>query len=80
MMQKQEERHRDKYSTLQRYELHFTSIQRTSGVTYFAVRKTTQHTLPQLKLGPTIYTIGLPVCERAAFSSTKTNRNENGAV
>ena len=61
MMLKQEERHRDKRSTIQRYEFHSTSIQRTSGVTYFAVRKTTQHKLPQLKLGPTIYAIGTPV-------------------
>ena len=61
MVQKQEERHRAKQSTLQRYEFHFTSIQRTSSVIYFAVRKTTQHKLPQLKLGPTIDAIGLPV-------------------
>ena len=53
--------HRDKQSTLQRYEFHFTLIQRTSSVTYFAVRKTKQHKLPQLKLGPTIYAIGPPV-------------------
>ena len=43
MMQRQEERHRDEQSALQRYEFHFTSIQRTSSVTYFAVRKTTQN-------------------------------------
>ena len=49
MMLKQEERHREKQSTIQRYEFHFTSIQRTSSITYFAVRKTTQHKLPQLK-------------------------------
>ena len=61
MMLKQEERHREKQSTIQRYEFHFTSIQRTSSITYFAVRKTTQHKLPQLKLGPTIYAIGPPV-------------------
>ena len=35
MMQKQEERHRDEQPTLQRYEFHFTSVQRTSSVTYF---------------------------------------------
>ena len=57
MMLKQEERHREKQSTIKRYEFHFTSIQRTSRFTYFAVRKTTQHKLPQLKLGPTIYAI-----------------------
>ena len=67
MMQKQEERHRDKQSTLQRYEFHFTSIQRTSSVTYFAVRKKTQHKLPQLKLGPTICAIGLPVAHLVMF-------------
>ena len=61
MVQKQEERHRAKQSTLQRYEFYFTSIQRTSSVTYYAVRKITQHKLPQLKLGPSIYAIGLPV-------------------
>ena len=61
MMLKQEERHGEKQSTIQRYEFHFTSIQRTSSITYFAVRKTTQHKLPQLKLGPTIYAIGPPV-------------------
>ena len=61
MMQRQEERHRDKQSTLQRYEFQFTSIQRTSSFTYFSVRKTTQHKLPQLKLGPTMCAIGLPV-------------------
>ena len=61
MMLKQEERHRENRSTIQRYEFHFTSIQRTSRFTYFAVRKTTQHKLPQLKLGPTIYAIGPPV-------------------
>ena len=44
-----------------RYEIHFTGIQRTSSITYFAVRKTTLHKLPQLKLGPTIYGIGPPV-------------------
>ena len=49
MMLKQEERHREKQSTIQRYVFHFTSIQRTSSITYFAVRKTTQHKLPQLK-------------------------------
>ena len=69
MMQRQEERHRDKKSTLQRYEFHFTSIQRTSSVTYFAVRKTTQHKLPQLKLGPTIYAIGLPVLGLAVIEA-----------
>ena len=31
------------------------------SVTYFAVRKTTQHKLPQLKLGPTIYAFGPPL-------------------
>ena len=61
MMLKQEERPRDKQSTIQWYEFHFTSIQRTSSMNYFAVRKTTQHKLPQLKLGPTIYAIGPPV-------------------
>ena len=61
MMQRQEEKHRAKQSTLQRYEFHFTSIQRTNSVSYFAVRKTTQQKLPQFKLGPTIYAIGLPV-------------------
>ena len=70
MMQEQEERHRDKQSTLQRYEFHFTSVQRTSRVTYFAVRKTTQHELPQLKLGPTIYAIGLPVNKPEKSSTT----------
>ena len=60
MMLKQEERHRDKQSTIQRYEFHFTSIQRTSSLTYFTVRKTTQHKLSQLKLGPTIYAIEPP--------------------
>ena len=49
MMLKQEERHREKQSTIQRYEFHFTSIQRTNSITYFAVRKRTQHKLPQLK-------------------------------
>ena len=63
MMLKQEERHREKRSTIQRYEFHFTSIQRTSRFTYFAVRKTTQLKLPQLKLGPTIYAIGPPVVQ-----------------
>ena len=61
MMLKQEERLRDKQSTIKRYESHFTSIQRTSSIAYFAVRKTTQHKLPQLKLRPTIYAIGPPV-------------------
>ena len=61
MILKQEDRHRGKQSTIQRYEFHYTSIQRTSSVTYFAVRKTTQHELPQLKPGPTIYAIGPPV-------------------
>ena len=61
IMQKQEERHRAKQSTLQRYEFHFTSNQRTSSVTCFAVWKTTQNKLPQSKVGPTIYAIGLPV-------------------
>ena len=69
MMLKQEERQRDKQSTIQLYEFHFTSIQRTSSVTYFAVKKTTQHKLPQLKLGPTIHTIGPPV---ARFGMDKT--------
>ena len=61
MILKQEERHRDKQSTFQRYEFHFTSLQGISSVTYFAVSKTTQHKLPQLKQGPTIYAIGPPV-------------------
>ena len=61
MKKKQKERHRDEQSTLPWYEFHFTSIQRTSSVTYFAARKAAQHKLPQLKLGPTIYAIGLPV-------------------
>ena len=61
MILRQEEKHRDKQPTIQRYEFHFTSIQRTSSVTYFAVRKKTQHKLPQVKLGPTIYAIGPPV-------------------
>ena len=65
MILKQEERHRDKQSTIQRYEVHFTSIQRTSSVTYYAVRKTTQHKLPQSKLGPTIYAIRPPVGKSA---------------
>ena len=52
---------RDKQSTIERYEFHFISIQRASNITYFAVRKTTQHKLPQIKLGPTIYEIGPPV-------------------
>ena len=69
MMQKQEERHRDKQSTLQRYEVHFTAIRRTGSATYFAVRKTTQHKLPLLKLGPTIYATGLPVVHIALFSN-----------
>ena len=60
MVLKQEERHRDKQSTIQRYEFHFTSIQRISSITYFAVRKA-KHKLPQSKLGPTIYAIGPPV-------------------
>ena len=63
MIQKQEERHGDKQPTLQRYEFQFTLIQRTSSVTNFAARKTAQHKLPHLKLGPTIYAIGLPVHE-----------------
>ena len=63
MMLKQEERHREKQSTIQRYEFHFTSIERASRFTYFAVRKTTQLKLPQLKLGPTIYAIGPPVVQ-----------------
>ena len=50
-----------KQATIQRYEFHFTSIQRTSSVTYFAVRKRTQHKWPQLKLGDNIYAIGPPV-------------------
>ena len=37
-----------------------------SSATYFAVRKTTQHKLPQLKLGPTIYAIRPPVDEHLA--------------
>ena len=74
MMQKQEERHRDEQSTLQRYESHFTSIQGTSTVTYFAVRNTTQHKLPQLKLDPTIYAIGLPVVTRLEMGKTKLSR------
>ena len=61
------ERHRVKQSTLQRYEFHFTSIQRTRSVTYFAVRKTAQQKLPQLKLDPTMYAIGLPL----VMTSTK---------
>ena len=64
MTLKQEERHRDKQSTTRQYEFHFTSIQRKSSVTYFAVRKTTQHKLPQLKLGSPIYAIGPPVVYR----------------
>ena len=60
MILKQEERHRYKQSTIQRYEFHFTSIQRTSSVTYFATRKTRKHKLPQVKLGPAIYAIGPP--------------------
>ena len=63
MMLKQEERPRDKQATIQWHELHFTSIQRTSSNSYFAVRKTTQHKLHQLKLGPTIYAIGPPVIQ-----------------
>ena len=73
MMLKQEERHREKQSTIQRYEFHFTSIQRTSRFTYFAVRKTTQHKLPQLKLGPTTYAIGPPVAHPASYSSSSSS-------
>ena len=58
---------RDKQSTIQWYEFHFTSIQRTSSISYFAVRKTTQNKFPQLKLGPTIYVIGPPVACKADF-------------
>ena len=58
---RQEERHIDKQSIFQQNEFHFPSIQRTSSVTYFAVRKTTQHELSQLNLGPPIYAIGLLV-------------------
>ena len=61
MMLKQDERYRDKQAAIQRYEFHFTSIQRTSSFTYFAVREITQHKWPQLKLGPAIYAIGPPV-------------------
>ena len=76
IMVKQEERYRDKQSTLQRCEFHFTSIKRTSSVTYFAVRKTTQHKLPQLKIGPTIYAIGLPVLISASQRIQRNKRRK----
>ena len=75
VMQKQELRHRDKQSTLQRYEFHFALIQRTSSFTYFAVSKTTHHKLHQLKLGPTIYVIELLV---ARIGNRRISWSRNG--
>ena len=60
MMQQQE-----KHTEINSHDMNFILLQFKEQVVlltfYFAARKTTQHKLPQLKLGPTIYAIGLPV-------------------